>query len=85
MILSDLINKCFFVLQIALGQDQTEKAIVVLKNSALNGNWLCLKNLHLCISWLPSLENVNFVEHLNEQLLASCIIIILIHAGDQVS
>ena len=50
----------FFDLQIALGQDQREKAVEALKSSSSNGDWLCLKNLHLCISWLPTLENVSF-------------------------
>ncbi|ESN99131.1 hypothetical protein HELRODRAFT_66985, partial [Helobdella robusta] len=42
--------------QVALGQGQTDTAIQLLKSCANKGEWLCLKNLHLSISWLSVLE-----------------------------
>uniref|UniRef100_A0A8C4JN30 Cytoplasmic dynein 2 heavy chain 1-like n=1 Tax=Dromaius novaehollandiae TaxID=8790 RepID=A0A8C4JN30_DRONO len=39
-----------------MGQGQADLAIQTLKECAHNGEWLCLKNLHLVISWLPVLE-----------------------------
>uniref|UniRef100_A0A8B9QWJ8 Cytoplasmic dynein 2 heavy chain 1 n=1 Tax=Anas platyrhynchos TaxID=8839 RepID=A0A8B9QWJ8_ANAPL len=42
--------------QIAMGQGQADLAIHTLKECARNGEWLCLKNLHLVIPWLPVLE-----------------------------
>lgn len=44
--------------QIAMGQGQADLAIQTLKECARNGEWLCLKNLHLVTSWLPILEKV---------------------------
>ncbi|XP_032214095.1 cytoplasmic dynein 2 heavy chain 1 isoform X5 [Mustela erminea] len=42
--------------QVAMGQGQADLAIQMLKECARNGDWLCLKNLHLVVSWLPVLE-----------------------------
>ena len=42
--------------QVAMGQGQAEVAIQSLRSCASKGEWLCLKNLHLVTSWLPSLE-----------------------------
>ncbi|XP_019521077.1 PREDICTED: cytoplasmic dynein 2 heavy chain 1 [Hipposideros armiger] len=42
--------------QVAMGQGQADLAIQMLKECAHNGDWLCLKNLHLVVSWLPVLE-----------------------------
>ncbi|CAH8494870.1 unnamed protein product [Schistosoma turkestanicum] len=42
--------------QIAMGQGQTDLAISELHSAAEQGDWLCLKNLHLVIHWLPVLE-----------------------------
>ncbi|EMP37963.1 Cytoplasmic dynein 2 heavy chain 1 [Chelonia mydas] len=42
--------------QVAMGQGQADLAIQTLKECARNGEWLCLKNLHLVVSWLPILE-----------------------------
>ena len=42
-----------------MGQGQAELAIQMLKECAHNGDWLCLKNLHLVVSWLPVLEKVD--------------------------
>lgn len=44
--------------QIAMGQGQADLAIQTLRECAQNGEWLCLKNLHLVTSWLPVLEKV---------------------------
>ena len=41
-----------------MGQGQAEIAIQLLRDCARNGEWLCLKNLHLVTSWLPTLEKV---------------------------
>ncbi len=42
--------------QVAMGQGQARVAIQALRTCAMNGNWLCLKNLHLVTAWLPTLE-----------------------------
>ena len=39
-----------------MGQGQGEVAVEVLRECAANGGWLCLQNVHLVISWLPTLE-----------------------------
>jgi dynein heavy chain 2 len=41
-----------------MGQGQMEVALELLKQCSNNGEWLCLKNLHLVVSWLPVLEKV---------------------------
>ncbi len=41
-----------------MGQGQQELAVSLLRQCAANGGWLCLKNLHLVIAWLPQLEKV---------------------------
>jgi dynein heavy chain 2 len=45
--------------EVAMGQGQMEIALELLKKCAINGEWLCLKNLHLVVAWLPILEKVN--------------------------
>ena len=42
--------------QVAMGQGQASIAIQQLRDCAISGDWLCLKNLHLVTSWLPTLE-----------------------------
>ncbi|VDO99966.1 unnamed protein product [Soboliphyme baturini] len=42
--------------QIAMGQGQMERATDLLRECAAVGKWLCIKNLHLAISWIPQLE-----------------------------
>ncbi|XP_077154625.1 cytoplasmic dynein 2 heavy chain 1 isoform X4 [Ranitomeya variabilis] len=42
--------------EVAMGQGQADLAIQTLRECAREGEWLCLKNLHLVISWLPVLE-----------------------------
>ena len=44
-----------------MGQGQMEIALELLKTCSANGEWLCLKNLHLVVAWLPVLEKVNFI------------------------
>jgi dynein heavy chain 2 len=39
-----------------MGGGQNEAAIELIKVSSARGDWVCLKNLHLVTSWLPSLE-----------------------------
>lgn len=42
--------------QVAMGQGQAEVAMQLLIECSRNGEWLCLKNLHLVTAWLPTLE-----------------------------
>ena len=44
--------------KVAMGQGQAEVAMQLLQECATNGEWLCLKNLHLVTAWLPTLEKV---------------------------
>lgn len=41
---------------LAMGGGQQEAALEMLRAAAMNGDWLCLKNLHLVVSWLGYLE-----------------------------
>ncbi len=43
-----------------MGQGQSEVAVSLLRQCAQSGEWLCLKNVHLAVSWLPSLEKEMF-------------------------
>ena len=42
-----------------MGQGQAEVALKLLNDCAREGEWLCLKNLHLVTAWLPTLEKVS--------------------------
>ncbi|CAJ1446191.1 unnamed protein product [Effrenium voratum] len=42
--------------QLAMGGGQNDDAIRMLHEAARSGDWICLKNLHLVISWVPLLE-----------------------------
>jgi dynein heavy chain 2 len=42
--------------QLAMGGGQNDDAIRLLQDAAKCGDWVCLKNLHLVISWVPLLE-----------------------------
>jgi len=42
--------------ELSMGGGQNELAIQMLREAASKGFWLCFKNLHLVVSWLPSLE-----------------------------
>jgi len=42
--------------QLAMGGGQNDDAIRLLHDAAKCGDWICLKNLHLVISWVPLLE-----------------------------
>ncbi|KAJ3141233.1 Cytoplasmic dynein 2 heavy chain 1 [Geranomyces variabilis] len=42
--------------QIAMGQGQGEMAISLIRQSAPKGDWVCLQNVHLVTSWMPTLE-----------------------------
>eukprot|EP00899_Mesostigma_viride_P029629 jgi/Mesvir1/9851/Mv22388-RA.1 len=46
--------------QVAMGQGQTEQALMLLRECAQSGDWLCLKNVHLVVGWLPTLEKEVF-------------------------
>ena len=41
-----------------MGQGQSDVALQLLRDCANNGQWLCLKNLHLVTGWLQQLEKV---------------------------
>jgi len=47
-------RQCFH--ELAMGGGQNETATELVKSAAMKGEWVCLKNLHLVTSWLPSLE-----------------------------
>jgi dynein heavy chain 2 len=40
----------------AMGGGTNDAALDIIKSAAAKGEWVCLKNLHLVTSWLPSLE-----------------------------
>uniref|UniRef100_A0A1B6E6Z8 Cytoplasmic dynein 2 heavy chain 1 n=2 Tax=Clastoptera arizonana TaxID=38151 RepID=A0A1B6E6Z8_9HEMI len=42
--------------EVSLGEGQELFALQLFVEAGTQGNWLCLKNLHLMISWLPTLE-----------------------------
>jgi dynein heavy chain 2 len=42
--------------ELAMGGGQQEIAMQMVRNAATHGTWLCLKNLHLVVAWLPALE-----------------------------
>ncbi|PRP81711.1 hypothetical protein PROFUN_10811 [Planoprotostelium fungivorum] len=42
--------------QVAMGQGQAEIALAALRKGGKEGCWVLLKNMHLAISWLPTLE-----------------------------
>ncbi|KAF7666054.1 hypothetical protein LDENG_00118150 [Lucifuga dentata] len=42
--------------EISMGQGQADVALATLIECSRNGDWLCLKNLHLVTAWLPLLE-----------------------------
>jgi dynein heavy chain 2 len=43
-------------IELAMGGGVQQEALAVLRKAAEEGHWLCLKNLHLVSSWLPTLE-----------------------------
>ncbi|KAJ3022561.1 Cytoplasmic dynein 2 heavy chain 1 [Thoreauomyces humboldtii] len=42
--------------QIAMGQGQGDLAISLVRDASSKGGWVCLQNVHLVTTWLPSLE-----------------------------
>jgi dynein heavy chain 2, cytosolic len=42
--------------ELAMGGGQQEIAMNMVRTAAQQGSWICLKNLHLVVAWLPSLE-----------------------------
>jgi dynein heavy chain 2 len=42
--------------QIALGGGQTDEALAQVRRCAIAGEWIFLKNLHLVLGWVPTLE-----------------------------
>jgi len=43
-------------IQIPMGAGDNEKITISMKEAAQKGLWICLKNLHLSVSWLSNLE-----------------------------
>jgi len=43
---------------LSLGQGQGEKAKEAIKSGRRNGDWVCLMNCHLAISWMTELERI---------------------------
>lgn len=39
-----------------MGGDQAEAAITMVRSAARSGGWVCLKNMHLVVGWIPELE-----------------------------
>ena len=57
--LHDLASKAIGIenyFEIPIGQDETDFILTTLRECSNNGSWLCLKNLHLAIKWLPNIE-----------------------------
>jgi Dynein heavy chain region D6 P-loop domain len=44
--------------EIALGQGQVGDAVAAVHEAAARGSWLCLKNTHLAVAWLPELARL---------------------------
>lgn len=43
-------------IEISMGAGENDLILLRIKEALKKGNWICLKNLHLSISWLPNLE-----------------------------
>lgn len=60
-----------------MGQGQADVALGTLRECSRNGDWLCLKNLHLVTAWLPHLEKVGnrcAVDYMAVLSLCDCLI-----------
>lgn len=55
------------LVEIAMGSDETEKAAEMVTQAARNGQWICLKNVHLVSTWLPVLDRLMNELHREEE------------------
>lgn len=46
------------LLTLSLGQDQDKVAKEYIKRARQTGDWVCLENCHLYLSWMPALEEI---------------------------
>lgn len=54
-------------LELAMGGGQQDLAVSLIRDAAVQGTWLCLKNLHLVVAWLPTLQKVlSSIDHPHE-------------------
>ena len=55
-------------IEIPMGAGDTESIIEKLKDANENGKWITLKNIHLAVSWLPTLEKeIKSLTNVNEK------------------
>jgi len=43
---------------LSLGQGQGQFARELIANGRRNGDWVCLQNCHLAVTWMPALEKI---------------------------
>lgn len=54
----DALGTSSIVQEVAMGSEETDRALSVVLEAAKTGNWCCLKNVHLVSSWLPTLDRL---------------------------
>ena len=56
-------TKDIVVRSLSLGQGQGKRAKDMIYRSRENGQWVCLENCHLSLSWMPALEEIQMDFH----------------------